>query len=83
MRAEPRHNKFAGRFRIQMPRSAFACQRLFVDHFLQGNERIDEGLGTRRASGNMNINGNVAVDPFKTLYPCLKGPPRWRTRPWR
>src|SRR5215469_5533762 len=76
MRTEAGHDKFAGGVGMQMPWSAFACQRLCVDLFLQGHERIDEGLGAWRTSWDMYVNGNVAVDTLQNVVSLLKGAAR-------
>ena len=44
---------------------------LVLDFFLQQSDGVDELLGTRRTSGNINIDGNHLVDALYCICGCL------------
>ena len=73
MRAVAGNRELARRIGIQMPRTLLAGEALFLDFFLQGHEGVEQRLRAWGATGNVNINGDVAIDAFKHIIALLEG----------
>src|SRR6185503_3257039 len=72
MLAEFGYREFARCFLIQMPRPLFAGEVLLVDFLLQCHERLDQRLGPGRASGNVYVNGYIAIYALEHVVSLLE-----------
>jgi hypothetical protein len=83
MLAKPRHGEFAGRVGVQMARALVAGQWLVGDSPLQGHEGVNEGLGPRRAAGNVHVHRNITINPLEHVVALFERPARNGARPHR
>src|SRR6202034_951030 len=67
-----RNRKFAGQFFLQMPWSGFSSKGLGTNFLLQRHKRMDERLRSRRATGNMHIDGDKAIDSLEHVVAIAK-----------
>src|ERR1035441_1732458 len=67
MRAEFGDDKLTGLAGVQMAGPGLPGELLFVDLLLQHHERVDQGLGSRRAAGDVDVDRDVTVDPFQDV----------------
>ena len=66
-----------------MPRPVGARQSLRINLPLQSHERVQQRLRTRRASGDMHVNRNIAVNSLQHVIPLLEWAARDRARAHR
>ena len=68
------HGKLTLSLRIQESRPALSGQWLRIDFLLQSHECLEQSFRPRRATGNMHIHRNIAVDPLQHVIPLLERP---------
>src|SRR5947207_15137015 len=83
MCAKRRHGKLARLVAFKERGLAFTGQSLIVDFPLQFHESMQKRFWPWRASGNVNIDWNVAVDPFQNVVTLLERPAGDCARPHR
>src|SRR5438067_249922 len=81
--AEGRHWKLARLFAIEVRSFVLAGEFLSVDLALQFHESMQECLRPRRTSGNVNVHGNVPIDPFQHVVSLFERPTGNRAGPHR
>ena len=78
-----RHRKLARLGAIQMRGFAVTGQPLPIDLALQFHEGMQQRLRPGRASGNINIDRDITVDPFQNVVALFERPAGNRARTHR